>query len=127
MKIIKHFVITIIINAILLYMIVNYIPELWFKITSVYQDSIVIFWALWVGFWIINSLLRSILKALTLPIKYLTLGISWLIINVVLLYIFEQFINYADLGITVNLGTLSQTFVLSLVVTTVHLIIKKVI
>lgn len=127
MKIIKHFVITIVINAVLLYVIANHIPELWFKISSVYQDTLVIFWALGVGFWIINSLLRSILKALTLPIKYLTLGISWLIINVLLLYIFEQLINYADVGITVNLGTLTQTFILSLIVTVVHLIVKKVV
>jgi putative membrane protein len=127
MKIIKHFVITIVINAVLLYVIANHIPELWFKISSVYQDTLIIFWALGVGFWIINSLLRSILKALTLPIKYLTLGISGLIINVLLLYVFEQLINYADVGITVSLGTLTQTFILSLIVTVVHLIVKKVV
>jgi uncharacterized membrane protein YvlD (DUF360 family) len=127
MKIIKQFIITIIINAVLLYVIANHIPELWFKITSVYQDTLIIFWALGVGFRIINSLLRSILKALTLPIKYLTLGISWLIINILLLYIFEQFINYSDIGITVSLGTLSQTFILSLIVTVIHLIVKKIV
>ena len=44
-----------------------------------------------------------------------------------LLYIFEQGINYADVGITVNLGTLSQTFILSLIVTVVHLVIKKIV
>lgn len=127
MKIIKHFVITIIINAVLLYIIANHIPELWFKINSVYKDTLVIFWALGVGFWIINSLLGTILKALTLPIKYVTLGISGLIINILLLYIFEQGINYADVGITVSLGSLTQTVILSLIVTVIHLIVKKAI
>ena len=127
MKIIKQFVITIVINAVLLYVVANHIPELWFKISSVYQDTLIIFWALGVWFWIVNSLLKSILKALTLPIKYLTLGISWLIINVLLLYVFEQLVNYADVGIKVSLGTLSQTFILSLIVTGVHLIVKKLI
>ncbi|MCX6823462.1 MAG: phage holin family protein [candidate division SR1 bacterium] len=127
MKIIKHFVITIVINAVLLYVVANHIPELGFKISSVYQDTLIIFGALGVGFWIVNSLLRSILKALTLPIKYMTLGISGLVINVLLLYVFEQLINYADVGITVHLGTLSQTFILSLIVTVIHLIVKKVI
>lgn len=127
MKIIKHFIITIVINAVLLYIIANHIPELWFKVTSVYQDTLIIFWALGVGFRLINSLLRTILKALTLPIKYITLGISGLIINILLLYVFEQSINYADIGISVTLGTLTQTFILSLVVTFIHLIVKKII
>lgn len=43
MKLIKHFVITIIINALLLYIIVNYVPELGFTITSDYQDTLIIF------------------------------------------------------------------------------------
>lgn len=125
MKIIKHFVITVIINALLLYGIVNFVPQLGFTITSEYKDTLIIFWALGLGFRIINSILRSILKALTLPIKYITLGISGLIINLAILYIFEQFINYADIGITVQLWTLTQTFILSLIVTFVHLLVKK--
>jgi uncharacterized membrane protein YvlD (DUF360 family) len=127
MKIIKHFVVTIVLNAVLLYIIANHVPSLWFKVTSVYKDTLVIFWALGFGFRVINSLLGSILKTLTLPVKYLTLGISGLIINVLLLYVFEQGINYADIGIVVTLWTLSQTFVLSLIVTFVHLLIKKII
>jgi putative membrane protein len=127
MKFIKHFIITIVINALLLYVIANHVPQLWFHIGSVYQDSIIIFLALGFVFWIVNSLLRSILKALTLPIKYMTLGISWLVINVLLLYIFEQLINYANIGITIQLGTLTQVFILSLIVTFVHLFIKKII
>ncbi len=127
MKVIKHFVITIVINAVLLYVIANQIPELWFKVTSVYKDTLIVFWALGFAFRIFNSLLRTILKALTLPIKYITLGISGLIINLLLLYIFEQSLNYADIGIIITLGTLSQTFILSLIVTFVHLLVKKLI
>lgn len=127
MKGIKHFILTIIINAVLLYVIANHVPELWFKVTAVYKDTLVIFGALGLTFRVFNSLLRNILKALTLPIKYITLGLSWLVINVLLLYIFEQSLNYADIGIIVTLGTLTQTFILSLVVTFVHLAVKKLI
>ncbi|MFA7717552.1 MAG: phage holin family protein [Candidatus Absconditabacterales bacterium] len=130
MKIIKHFVITIVINAVILYIIANY-ADLGFKVTSVldtsnYKNILIIFGILGGIFWITNSLLRSILKTLTLPVKYLTLGISGLIINILLLYVFEQGVNYADIGITITLGTLSQTFILSLIITFVHLLIKKI-
>lgn len=127
MKALKHMIIIIVINGVLLYIMANHIPALWFQVQSVYSDSIIIFGALGILFWITNSLLKGILKVLTLPIKYLTLGISWLVINVLMLYIFEQATNYADVGIIVSLGTLSQTFTLSLIVTMVHFAIKKII
>ncbi|HCY20993.1 TPA: hypothetical protein DIC40_03980 [Patescibacteria group bacterium] len=37
------------------------------------------------------------LGLLTLPISALTFGIFSLILNFVLLYVFEQFVNYLDL------------------------------
>ncbi|MEI7919888.1 MAG: phage holin family protein [bacterium] len=51
----------------------------------------------------INSVLKSILNILTLPVKLITLGISSLVLNIAILYIFEQTINYLNLGITVQL------------------------
>ena len=43
MKALKHLLINIIINGVILYVIVHYIPEFGFNIQSEYKDTIVIF------------------------------------------------------------------------------------
>lgn len=43
MKPIKHLLINIIVNGAVLYTIVNYVPELGFKIQSIYKDTYIIF------------------------------------------------------------------------------------
>gem|GEM_PF-6731546 len=42
-------------------------------------------------------------------------------------YFFEQFIDYLDVGVYVQLGTVVQTFILSLIVTSLYFIIRKLI
>lgn len=127
MKPIKHLLINIIVNGAVLYAIVNYVPELWFKIQAIYQDTYLIFGILGILFWLINSVLKRILNILTLPVRLITLGASSLLLNIIVLYIFEQTVNYLDLGITVQLGTLIQTAILSLILSTIYFIIKKII
>ncbi len=127
MKALKHLLINIIINGAVLFAIVNYVPELWFKIQSIYKDTYIIFGILWIVFWLINSVLKSILNILTLPVKLITLGISSLVLNIAILYIFEQTINYLNLGITVQLWTLVQTIILSVIISAIYFIIKKII
>ncbi|MFA7298282.1 MAG: phage holin family protein [Candidatus Absconditabacterales bacterium] len=127
MKPLKHLLINIVINGIVLYAIVNYVPELGFKIQSVYKDTYIIFGILGIVFWLINSVLKSILKILTLPIRLVTLGLSSLLLNIIVLYIFEQVVNYLDLGIVIQLGTLIQTFILSVILSTIYFLIKRII
>lgn len=43
MKIIKHFIVNIVISSVVLYVIANFIPELGLSITSQYKDVFVIF------------------------------------------------------------------------------------
>ena len=130
MRILKHFIITIVLNGVMLYVITKYVPQLGFSIHSEYVEDtktlIAIFATLGLVFWITNSLLKSILKILTLPIKYLTLGISWLVINILFIYFFEQLVNYLNIGITVSLGTFIQTCILCALIMVVHGIIKKI-
>ncbi len=127
MKPIKQFLVNVIINGLIFYVVVNHIPELWLVIQSEYKDTIVIFGILWLIFRFFNAVLKRILNILTLPVKYLTLGISSLIINILMLYVFEQVINYLDVGITIQLGTIVQVCVLSLVLTITYFAIKKLI
>jgi hypothetical protein len=42
-------------------------------------------------------------------------------------YFFEQFINYLEVGIEVHLGTVVQTFILSIIITSLYFLIKKLI
>lgn len=129
MKIIKHFFVNIIISSVILYIFANYVPELWLTITTEYQNqnTLIIFWVLWVLFWLIMFLLRSSIQMLALPAKYLTLWISSLVINLFMFYFFEQFINYLEVGIEVHLGTVVQTFILSIIITSLYFLIKKLI
>ncbi|MEI6672563.1 MAG: phage holin family protein [bacterium] len=94
---------------------------------AIYQDTYLIFGILGILFWLINSVLKRILNILTLPVRLITLGASSLLLNIIVLYIFEQTVNYLDLGITVQLGTLIQTAILSLILSTIYFIIKKII
>ncbi|HBB03760.1 TPA: hypothetical protein DCZ39_02525 [Patescibacteria group bacterium] len=94
---------------------------------SIYKDTYIIFGILGIVFWLINSVLKKILNILTLPVRLVTLGLSSLLLNIIVLYIFEQTVNYLDLGIMVQLGTLIQTFVLSVIISAIYFIIKKII
>lgn len=127
MKPLKHLLVNIIVNGAVLYAIVNYVPELWFKIQSIYKDTYIIFGILGIVFWLINSVLKRILNILTLPVRFVTLWLSSLLLNIIVLYIFEQTVNYLDLGIIVQLGTLVQTLVLSVILSAIYFLIKKII
>jgi len=127
MKLIKNLLINIIVNGAVLYVIVYYIPELWFTIESIYKDTYIIFGILGLLFWLINSVLKNILKILTLPIRILTLGLFSLVLNLIVLYIFEHTVNYLDIWLTVHLGTMIQTFMLSVILSGTYFLIKKII
>ena len=62
------------INSVILYLVASYLPGLGLK--SFYTAIIVV-----LVFGLVNAILGSILKLLTLPINILTLGIGCLVIN----------------------------------------------
>ncbi len=127
MKPLRNLLVNIIVNGAVLYAIVNYVPELGFKIQTIYKDTYIIFGILGIVFRLINSVLKSVLKILTLPVRIITLWLSSILLNIIVLYIFEQTVNYLNLGITVQLGTLVQTLVLSVILSAIYFLIKKII
>ena len=127
MKIIRNLIVNIAVNGAVLWFIVYKVPELGFNIESIYKDSYIIFWILWLLFWLINTVLKRILKILTLPIRIVTLGIFSFILTIAILYIFEQTVNFLDLGVIIQLGTLVQTLILSVIISTIYFVIKKII
>lgn len=70
--------------------------------------------------------MRKVLKFLATPINMLTLGIASIIINMIILYAFQYVVSQLDLGITVSLGSIEQTFILSIIITILTLILKKI-
>lgn len=127
MKTLKHLIITIAVNWLLLYIISKYIPEAWLKIVSEYSDQIVIFWFLWLVFRITNGIIKKILNIVTIPLKLVTLWLSSIVLNVLMFYFFEQFINYLDVWIQVQLWNIIQVVILSVFMTLSYFLIKKII
>ncbi len=124
---IKNLIINVVINWVILYFIHKY--DLWFKVQATRYDVYMTFLILWFVFWFFIFILKRILKILTLPLKILTFGISSLIINVLVIYIFEYVVNTyeAEFWIVVSLGTVLQVLVLSFIITLSYLLIKKII
>lgn len=127
MKILRNFIVNIAVNGAVLWFIAYKVPELGFNIESIYKDIYIIFGILWLVFWLINSVLKKILTILTLPIKRITLWLFSFILNLAILYIFEQTVNFLDIGITIHLGTLIQTLILSVIISIIYFVIKKII
>lgn len=126
MKYIKRFFLHVIMAGILLYVVDKYFPGLWFSLQSEYANEIVIYLFVGIVFWLINVVLKSILKLITLPISALTFGLFSLVINFLLLYIFEQFVNYLDVWVVVLLGNVVQVFILSCLFSLISFLIKKI-
>ena len=97
-----------------------------FQFSSENIGSIVmVFLILGIVFWIINFPIKKILSVLTLPINALTLWIFSLILNIVVFYIFQWIANTYIADITVNLWTIIQTLILSLLMSLGLTILNK--
>lgn len=86
---------------------------------------VMVFLILGIVFWIINFPIKKILSVLTLPINALTLWIFSLILNIVVFYIFQWIANTYIANITVNLWTIIQTLILSLLMSLGLTILNK--
>lgn len=126
-KHLKELIINILLNAIILFLVSTFIPELWFKIISSRYWTIITFFILWAIFWFLNMIVKKVLKIITLPLKYLTLGLSSVLINIGMFYIFEIILRSYDIGILIQLWGILQVLILSLAITVVYLLVKKII
>lgn len=111
-------------NALVLYLIHSYSPW-WFEIISTQYNVYITFLFLAVLFFVTNTILKQILKLVTFPLKYLTLGLSTLFLNIFVIYLFEYIVNKWEFGIEVHLGTIQQVFLMSLSVSIVFFLYRK--
>jgi putative membrane protein len=125
-KFLRHLLFSVIIYWIMLYIVHKY-SGWWFWVEATQYDVFLTFGILAVVFWIINNVVKVVLKILTIPLKYITFGLFSLVLNVLMIYIFEFLVNNSTVGVLVHLWTIVQVFLLSLVVTIIAFIIKKII
>lgn len=125
-KFLRHLLFSIIIYGIMLYIVHKY-SEGWLWVEATQYDVFLTFWILAVVFWLINNVVKVVLRILTIPLKYITFGLFSLVLNVLMIYIFELLVNNSNVGVVIHLWTIVQVFLLSLVVTIIAFIIKKII
>lgn len=127
LSIITYFASSVIANAIILYVVSTYIPQLWFSISNPWGGNIyMVFAILGTLFRLFNGIIKSIIKVLTLPFAIITLGLSSVVINIAIIYVFGYVINTSSLGIQVQVGGLVQTLILSSVIAFAYFILKKI-
>lgn len=124
--------VNILISAILLFVCNYYWLGIKIEIIeSITNNSIIdlvwIFLILWLIFWIFNSPIKRILKALSCPVNILTLWLASIVINVLVFYLFAYFSNnFFDGEVIVRLWAIWQTLILSFIMATWNYILKKI-
>lgn len=122
-----------IVNWFLLYSVVRYFPEFGLEIQV--PSLLLGYLVLWAIFWFFYEVVRNVLKIFSFPLAFLTMWLSTVFINVLIFYLFAYVVNnylvlnYSWFGVV--LGTIWQTFILSVVLffvmRVVHFIISKII
>lgn len=124
-KRIKHFLVTLIVYGLVLFLVDMYFPNIFMVESTVYW-SIITYGVLSILFWILHCVIRWVLNVLTLPLKYITFGLSTMIMDMLMLYVFEFVVNGLDLWVTVHLWSMLAVFVFSLFLWLVAFLLKKI-
>lgn len=133
MKFILRLLCTIAATSVILYLTSIYgAQQLWFSIQPMDVSHIGWLLVMWVLFWLLYAIIAKIIKLFTFPLRRVTLGLSNIIINVSIFYVFQYIINEKiEVWYTIELGTIGQTVVLSCIITIVtsivYFIIKKIV
>ena len=97
------------------------------EISSSVISLIIAFLVLWFIFWVFNSPIKWILKTLSCPVNFLTLWLMSLVINVLIFYMFQYFVNaYFDWVVDIKLWEIWQTLILSFIMALCTSILTKI-
>lgn len=101
----KKFIIGIFLNAAALYGVIYFIPEI------KYTGGISFFAIGGLVMGILNSIVKPVLKLLTLPLQIITLGLSLIVLNGIIFWIFDVVIDTIVIeGITLDVPTIKTYF-----------------
>lgn len=127
-KIVKDIILSVLINAGILYFVSS---NKFGLVIESKADIFQVFLLLGLVFWIVNFGIKRILHIITFPLKFLTLGISSIVINVGVFYFFQWFINencsqFARVQLpNGDLGWV-RVLILSVIISTVYALLSKI-
>ena len=127
-KIVKDIILSVLINAGILYFVSS---NKFGLVIESKADIFQVFLLLGLVFWIVNFGIKRILHIITFPLKFLTLGISSIVINVGVFYFFQWFINenYSQFArVQLPSGDLGwvRVLILSVIISTVYALLSKI-
>ena len=127
-KIVKDIILSVLINAGILYFVSS---NKFGLVIESKADIFQVFLLLGLVFWVVNFGIKRILHIITFPLKFLTLGISSIVINVGVFYFFQWFINencsqFARVQLpSGDLGWV-RVLILSVIISTVYALLSKI-
>ena len=123
-RVLKSLLFSILIYGIFLFVLHQYTD--WFWIEATEYDVFLTFILLAILFRIVNNFVKAVLKFLSLPLTYLTFWASVLVLNVILMYVFEYLVNGLWLWITVKIWNFAQVVLMALAASIIAFLIKKI-
>jgi len=112
------------VNTLVIYTISEYLPK--FFHIQFNEYSLRTYLSIWAIFWILDVIVKKIVKILTLPLNILTLGLFWIFINILFIYLFQYVINnYEQHLAIVQLWTFVQVLIISIVIYVLNFLFKK--
>jgi hypothetical protein len=127
-KIVKDIILSVLINAGILYFVSS---NKFGLVIESKADIFQVFLLLGLVFWIVNFGIKRVLHIITFPLKFLTLGISSIVINVGVFYFFQWFVNencsqFARVQLpSGDLGWV-RVLILSVIISTVYALLSKI-
>ena len=125
-KFIKDILLSIIINAIILYWLNYY--QFWISIETTYWNAIEAYLILGFIFWIVNFWLKKIISLISFPLRRLSFWLISILINVWILYFFENLINtkYSDIATVTLSWDRIRVLIISVVVSIAYSLLSKI-
>ena len=125
-KFIKDVLLSIIINAIILYWLNYY--QFWISIETTYWNAIEAYFILGFIFWIVNFWLKKIISLISFPLRRLSFWLISILINVWILYFFENLINtkYSDIATVTLSWDRIRVLIISVVVSIAYSLLSKI-
>ena len=97
-KFLKDIILSILINAGILYALNYY--QFWMSIETSTANQLEAYIMLGFIFWIVNFWLKNLIRFVSLPLRWLSFWLISVVINIGILYFFEYYINanYSDIA-----------------------------
>jgi len=97
----------ILLYAFIVFFVVQYWWDYWFRpldISPLWNgNEFLMYLTLWAVFRIVYDLIRRVVKVITKPLSWMTLGLVGVLINIIAIYGFAYIVTFVlDIGLTVN-------------------------